>query len=68
MVIERVKRIISKAKFPRVVKKRQLRKVLPKSKRIKLKMPDKEIQPVLEDPNRFFKSKFEEDKRNFFLK
>ena len=55
---------LSKVNFGRT---KRLRKVM-KSSTPTVVIKSKEVGSILNDPNRFFKSKYEEDKRNFFLK
>lgn len=54
---------ISKTKF---AKKRALRKVLKKTN-ITVEMKDPDVESILMDRNRYFKNKYEEDKRSLFF-
>jgi len=61
--VERVGVLASRWGAKRAVSRRVLRKV----PRATVVMREREIPSVLGDPNRFFKSKYEEDKRQFFF-
>ena len=56
-----------KSFLSQLVKTRKLKRVMKKSN-VQVTIKEKEIPSVLEDPNRFFKSKYEEDKRRLFFK
>ena len=62
-----VGKAISKAKMPRFGSKGKLKKVL-KKQRVTVVIKEPEVESILEDPNRYFKKVYEEDKRRFFFK
>jgi len=62
------KNILSKIVIPTKSKKKsKLKKILRKTK-VSYKIPEYKKESIFEDPNRFFKDEFNEEKRSMFFK
>ncbi|MFP4457171.1 MAG: hypothetical protein ACLFPS_05870 [Clostridia bacterium] len=64
-----VSKALKNLKIPKIKKKKiASKRIFKKKKELEVKIPERETESILNDPNRFFGSEFEEMKRSMFFK